>query len=108
MNHLRSRSQHNLRHMTRWEHARDELGISETLSARPVQAALASAGTFAVGAVMPLLMVLVSPERYLIAFVAGSALAFLVLLGAVSAHAGGAPIFKASARVAFWGPWLWR
>ena len=84
-------------------HARDELGISEALSARPVQAALASAGTFAVGAALPLLMVLVSPERYLVAFVAGSAMAFLVLLGGVSAHAGGAPIVKASARVAFWG-----
>jgi VIT1/CCC1 family predicted Fe2+/Mn2+ transporter len=84
-------------------HARDELGISETLSARPVQAALASAGTFAVGAALPLLMVLVSPERYLIAFVASSALAFLVLLGGISAYAGGAPIFKASVRVAFWG-----
>ncbi len=84
-------------------HARDELGISEALSARPVQAALASAGTFAVGAALPLLMVLVSPERYLVALVAGSAMAFLVLLGGVSAHAGGAPIFKASTRVAFWG-----
>ena len=84
-------------------HARDELGISEALSARPVQAALASAGTFAVGAALPLLMVLVSPERFRLAFVAGSALAFLVLLGGVSAHAGGAPIVKASARVAFWG-----
>jgi len=84
-------------------HARDELGISETLSAQPVQAALASAGTFAVGAALPLLMVLVSPERYLVAFVAGSALAFLVLLGGVSAHVGGAPIVKAAGRVAFWG-----
>ena len=85
-------------------HARDELGISAALSARPVQAALASAATFAVGAALPLLMILVSPERYLVAFVAGSALVFLVLLGGVSAHAGGAPIVKASARVAFWGP----
>ena len=84
-------------------HARDELGISDVLDARPVQAAPASAGTFAVGAALPLLMVLVSPERYLVALVASSALAFLVLLGGVSAQAGGAPIVKAAARVAFWG-----
>lgn len=84
-------------------HARDELGISDALSARPVQAALASAGTFAVGAAMPLMTVLVSPERFIVPFVAGSSLVFLATLGAVSARAGGANIGKAAARVTFWG-----
>jgi VIT1/CCC1 family predicted Fe2+/Mn2+ transporter len=84
-------------------HARDELGISDAHSARPVQAALASAGTFAVGAAMPLLTVLVSPERFIVPLVAGSSLVFLAVLGGVSAQAGGAPILKAAARVSFWG-----
>lgn len=84
-------------------HARDELGISESLSARPVQAALASAATFAVGAALPLLTVVISPAGYLVPLVAGCSLVFLVVLGGVSAHAGGAPIVKAAARVAFWG-----
>ena len=84
-------------------HARDELGISAALTARPVQAALASAGTFAVGAIMPLLTVVVSPERFIVPFVAGSSLMFLALLGGISAQVGGAPILKAAARVTFWG-----
>jgi VIT1/CCC1 family predicted Fe2+/Mn2+ transporter len=84
-------------------HARDELGISEAHSARPVQAALASAGTFAVGAAMPLLTVVISPERFIVPLVAGSSLVFLAALGGVSARAGGAPIAKAAARVTFWG-----
>ena len=73
-------------------HGRDELGISDTLAAQPVQAALASAGTFAVGAVLPLLMVLVLPVSALMWGVAGSSLFFLALLGFLAARAGGAPV----------------
>jgi VIT1/CCC1 family predicted Fe2+/Mn2+ transporter len=84
-------------------HARDELGISDALSARPIQAALASAGTFAVGAAMPLLTAWVSPESSTVALVAGSSLVFLAVLGGVSARAGGATILRAAVRVSFWG-----
>lgn len=84
-------------------HARDELGISEITTARPVQAALTSAGTFAVGAAMPLLMVLVSPASMLVPMVSAASLVFLALLGAVGARAGGANILRATARVTFWG-----
>ena len=84
-------------------HARDELGISEISTARPVQAALTSAATFAVGAAMPLAMVLVSPRELLIVIVSVASLAFLALLGAIGARAGGADVAKATARVAFWG-----
>jgi VIT1/CCC1 family predicted Fe2+/Mn2+ transporter len=84
-------------------HARDELGISEISTARPVQAALMSAATFTVGAAMPLLTVLVSPPGPLVAVVAIASLAFLALLGAVGAKAGGADVLKATARVTFWG-----
>ncbi len=84
-------------------HARDELGISELTTARPVQAALTSAATFSVGAAMPLLMVLVAPQQQLIAVVSVASLAFLALLGAVGAQAGGAGIVKATVRVTFWG-----
>ncbi len=84
-------------------HARDELGISDTLSARPVQAALASAGTFAVGAAMPLLLVLFVPVTALVWTVSGSSLFFLVLLGSLAARAGGSPVWKSVARVTFWG-----
>ena len=84
-------------------HARDELGFSAALTARPVQAALASAGTFAVGAAMPLLTVVISPERYIVPLVAGCSSVLLAVLGGVSAQAGGAPILKAAARVSFWG-----
>lgn len=84
-------------------HARDELGISDTLAARPVQAAFASAGTFAVGAVLPLLIVMLFPVADLMWIVAGGSLVFLALLGSVAARAGGAPMVKAAARVAFWG-----
>src|SRR5512133_1252629 len=73
-------------------HARDELGISETLSARPVQAALASAGTFAVGAALPLLLVVLVPFSALVWTVAGSSLLFLALLGALAARTGGSPV----------------
>ncbi len=84
-------------------HAREELGITENLSARPVQAAVASAGTFAVGAAMPLLTVLLSPEAIISATVAATSLLFLALLGVFAAWAGGAPIIKATLRVTFWG-----
>jgi VIT1/CCC1 family predicted Fe2+/Mn2+ transporter len=84
-------------------HARDELGISEITTARPVQAALTSAATFAVGAAMPLLMVIVSPASALVPIVSIASLAFLALLGAIGARAGGANILRATARVTFWG-----
>ena len=84
-------------------HARDELGISDTLSARPVQAALASAATFAVGAAMPLLIVLVVPTSAVIWMVFGSSLFFLALLGSLAARAGGASVLRAAIRVTFWG-----
>jgi VIT1/CCC1 family predicted Fe2+/Mn2+ transporter len=84
-------------------HARDELGISEVMSARPIQAALASAATFAIGATMPLLTVLATPQAALIPVVIGTSVLFLALLGGFGAHAGGAPIMKASMRVTFWG-----
>ena len=84
-------------------HARDELGISESLSARPVQAALASAATFAVGAALPLLTVLVAPEAKLVPIVSGISLIFLAGLGVLAARAGGAPMMKSAVRVAFWG-----
>ena len=84
-------------------HGRDELGISETLAARPVQAALASAATFAIGAALPLLMVLVLPARALMSGLAVSSLLFLALLGFVASRAGGAPVVASIARVTFWG-----
>ena len=84
-------------------HRRDELGISDTLTARPVQAALASAGTFSVGAVLPLLIVLLVPVSALMWAVAGSSLLFLALLGSLAARAGGASVMIAAARVTFWG-----
>lgn len=84
-------------------HARDELGISDMSTAKPVQAAMASAGTFAVGAVWPLIVVLVTPPTALIPVVVGTSILFLALLGGFGAHAGGAPILKASMRVTFWG-----
>ena len=84
-------------------HARDELGISEVTTARPVQAALTSAATFAVGAAMPLLMVVVSPTSALVTIVSAASLAFLALLGAIGARAGGANVLRATARVTFWG-----
>jgi VIT1/CCC1 family predicted Fe2+/Mn2+ transporter len=84
-------------------HARDELGIHETLTARPVQAALASAGTFAVGAALPLLIVLVFPVAALMWTVAGGSLLFLALLGSLAARTGGAPVMLAAARVSVWG-----
>ena len=84
-------------------HARDELGISDTLSARPVQAALSSAASFAVGATLPLLVTALAPERFTIPAVGGASLVLLALLGALAARAGGAPMATGAARVAFWG-----
>jgi vacuolar iron transporter family protein len=84
-------------------HGRDELGISEALTARPVQATLASAGTFAVGAILPLLIVLFVPASALEWAVSGSSLLFLALLGSLAARAGGASVITAAARVTFWG-----
>ncbi len=84
-------------------HARDELGISDTLAAKPVQAALASAATFAVGAALPLVMVPLLPAPMLMWGLSGSSLVFLALLGLLAARAGGSPVFSSVARVVFWG-----
>jgi VIT1/CCC1 family predicted Fe2+/Mn2+ transporter len=84
-------------------HARDELGITEALSARPVQAALASAVTFAVGAALPLLIVILVSERILISAVVAASLVFLALLGALAARMGGARMVVGAVRVLFWG-----
>jgi len=84
-------------------HARDELGISATLSSRPVQAALASAASFAVGALLPLVVTALAPASGLIAWVSATSLAFLALLGAVAAGVGGAGALTGAVRVTFWG-----
>jgi len=84
-------------------HARDELGIHELTSAKPVQAAFTSALTFSVGAVLPLLAALVSPVSLVVPIVAGTSLVVLTALGIISAKAGGAPVVKATLRVVFWG-----
>jgi VIT1/CCC1 family predicted Fe2+/Mn2+ transporter len=84
-------------------HAHDELGILEITTARPIQAALTSAATFTCGAALPLLIVFLVPMRLLIPIEAGASLLFLALLGAVAAMAGGAPVWRAAARVTFWG-----
>jgi len=84
-------------------HARDELGISETMTARPVQAGLTSAATFAVGAALPLLTAVITPGPLVVPMVAGTSLLFLTGLGVIAARAGGAPVLRAAARVAFWG-----
>jgi VIT1/CCC1 family predicted Fe2+/Mn2+ transporter len=84
-------------------HARDELGISETFRARPIQAALASAGSFAVGAAMPLMAAAIVPAAGLIPIVSGTSLVFLALLGGLAARAGGAGVTMGAIRVTFWG-----
>lgn len=84
-------------------HARDELGITEELSARPVQAALASAATFTVGAALPLLIVVVVPKSALVWSVSAGSLVFLGVLGSLAAKAGGSPVWKSAVRVMFWG-----
>jgi vacuolar iron transporter family protein len=84
-------------------HARDELGLSDKLAARPLQAAAASAATFAVGAALPLLTLMVAPEARLVPIVSGASLVSLAALGALAARAGGASAWLGTARVAFWG-----
>src|SRR5690606_2421322 len=84
-------------------HARDELGISEVTAARPIQAAMTSAATFAVGAALPLAMVVLLPAHLLVAGVSIASLLFLALLGAIGARAGGANVVRATVRVTFWG-----
>ena len=84
-------------------HARDEIGISESATARPVQAAFSSAGTFIVGALLPLIVAWVVPENRLIPAVALSSLVFLALLGSLAARAGGARVSVGAIRVTFWG-----
>ena len=84
-------------------HGRDELGISDTSTAKPVQAAMASAVTFSVGAALPLLIVLLVPVSALMWAVSGSSLLFLALLGSLAARVGGASVMTAAVRVTFWG-----
>jgi VIT1/CCC1 family predicted Fe2+/Mn2+ transporter len=84
-------------------HARDELGINHVTNARPTQAALASAGTFAIGAALPLLVTLFASEANTLFYVASASLAFLAVLGGLAARAGGANLWLGAARVAFWG-----
>ncbi|OYW28181.1 MAG: hypothetical protein B7Z44_09380 [Caulobacter sp. 12-67-6] len=84
-------------------HARDELGISEITTAKPIQAALTSALTFALGAALPLAVAIVVPASAIVLAVSAASLLFLALLGGVGARVGGAPIGKAVARVTFWG-----
>lgn len=84
-------------------HARDELGISEIVAAKPLLAAMASAGSFAVGAALPLLVAVMTPQSYIIYTVAALSLVFLAALGGLAARAGGASLFTGATRVAFWG-----
>jgi len=92
-----------MKHDALGAHARDELGISEMLTARPVQAAMASAATFSVGAALPLIVVVLAPASALMWTVSGSSLFFLALLGSLSARTGGASMGTAALRVTFWG-----
>jgi VIT1/CCC1 family predicted Fe2+/Mn2+ transporter len=84
-------------------HAREELGITETLRARPIQAACASAAFFVAGAIVPIAAAMLAPAAWVAAVSAATALITLVILGGTAAYAGGAPVFKGAARVAFWG-----
>ena len=84
-------------------HARDELGISEIQRARPMLAAVASAGTFAVGGALPLLVALLAPANALAAYVVGTSLGFLAILGFLAARTGGARVMAGTLRVTFWG-----
>ena len=84
-------------------HARDELGLSDATAAQPLQAALASAASFAVGAALPLTVAAVAPQSSLMVWIAGTCLMFLALLGAVAARAGGADMWVGTWRVALWG-----
>jgi VIT1/CCC1 family predicted Fe2+/Mn2+ transporter len=84
-------------------HARDELGLSKSMKARPLQAALSSAASFAVGASLPLLVTVFAPVSILIPLIFGTALVFLALLGALAARTGGAGVMMGALRVTFWG-----
>lgn len=84
-------------------HSREELGLTDTMTTRPLQAALASAGTFTVGALLPLLIVVAVPRSMIMWAVSGSALIFLALLGSLAAQAGGASVVTGAVRVTFWG-----
>jgi VIT1/CCC1 family predicted Fe2+/Mn2+ transporter len=102
--HLASQvSEQLMKHDALGAHARDELGITATLSARPVQAAIASACSFAAGSALPLAVTAVTPVPMLIPSVSLTCLAFLALLGAVAARAGGAGVAVGAWRVTFWG-----
>ncbi|HXP96881.1 MAG TPA: VIT1/CCC1 transporter family protein, partial [Telmatospirillum sp.] len=84
-------------------HTRDELGISSTTAARPIQAALTSAAAFSIGALLPLLMALATPINVVVEIVSAASLMFLALLGLIGARMGGASMLKAAIRVTFWG-----
>ena len=84
-------------------HARDELGISSTITARPIQAGLTSATTFALGAALPLLTAVLAPPNRLVVIISGTSLIFLALLGTLAAYTGGAQVLLGAARVTFWG-----
>ena len=99
----RTVAQQLMKHDALGAHARDELGMSENLGARPLQAASASAAAFAVGAAIPLLTAIFAPQDGLSLFVAGASLICLVGLGALAARTGGAPVLIGAARVTFWG-----
>ena len=92
-----------MEHDAEGAHARDELGITQTTTARPIQAALASAASFAAGAILPMGITALVPLRALIPTVALTALVFLALLGSLAARAGGAQVRPAAIRVTFWG-----
>lgn len=92
-----------MRHDALGAHLRDELGITEALTAKPLQAAIASAVTFAIGAILPIFAVIIMPSSHLIIGVAISTLILLALLGFVAAKTGGAPIMRSVLRVTFWG-----
>ena len=92
-----------MKHDALGAHVRDELGISDTMSANPIQAALASAASFAVGAALPLAVIALAPAQGLVAWVAVTSLLFLALLGAMAARAGGAGMLAGAWRVTFWG-----
>lgn len=84
-------------------HAREELGITDVTTARPVQAALTSAATFATGAALPIITAALAPTSHLVTIVSGMSLIFLAALGALGAKAGGAAILQPTVRVSFWG-----
>ena len=92
-----------MRHDALGAHARDELGLTENTTARPLQAAAASAATFTLGATLPLLVVILAPLAHLSLIISGASLVCLAALGAIAAHTGGASPWVGSRRVAFWG-----